>query len=168
MLFECKWSIYILLNAIRCQSKLPLILYIAKSDFYFFKWCRETLLNFSQYGKTSIFIIKQNIWVSWLFYQYLIHVKIFTDWSHLSLILCVLYNYISFSETGTMKDFRLYVSNTTIHGPDETLCYTNLGQTSNPETTQDIICNLLARKLYFFNRYKVVELCYVEIHGKKN
>ncbi|XP_063446352.1 uncharacterized protein LOC134725939 [Mytilus trossulus] len=73
--------------------------------------------------------------------------------------------YLRSDETGTMKDFRLYVSNTTIHGPDETLCYTNLGQGSNPVTTQDISCNLLARKLYFFNRNKVVELCYVEIHG---
>lgn len=67
-----------------------------------------------------------------------------------------------------MKDYRLYVTNTTIGGPDTTLCYTNIGQTSNPETTKDINCNLLAKTMFFFNRHKVVELCYVEIHGKKS
>ncbi|XP_076115454.1 uncharacterized protein LOC143083105 [Mytilus galloprovincialis] len=73
--------------------------------------------------------------------------------------------YLRDDVTGTMKDYRLYVSNTTIGGPGETLCYANKGQTSNPETTKDISCNLLGRKVMFFNRFKVVELCYVEIHG---
>ncbi|XP_071129167.1 receptor-type tyrosine-protein phosphatase kappa-like isoform X2 [Mytilus edulis] len=65
-----------------------------------------------------------------------------------------------------MNDFRLYVSNaTTIGGPGETLCYTDLNIPGLPNTTQDIDCYFLAKSIFYFNRYKSVELCYVAVNG---
>ncbi|CAC5409016.1 unnamed protein product [Mytilus coruscus] len=64
-----------------------------------------------------------------------------------------------------MDQFRLYLSNGTEHAKDKSLCYTDLGIKGYPETTQDHNCNTLTRNVYFFNRDRVVELCYIEING---
>ncbi|CAG2250517.1 unnamed protein product [Mytilus edulis] len=64
-----------------------------------------------------------------------------------------------------MDDFRLFVLNTTLSSSDEYRCYTDLYIEGLPDTTQDIDCYKLARKVFFFNRGKVVELCYIEINA---
>lgn len=66
-----------------------------------------------------------------------------------------------------MNDFRLYFVNTTIGGPDETLCYTDLNIPGYPNTTQDINCYGLTKKVFFLNRYKTIALCHIAINGKK-
>ncbi|CAC5409011.1 unnamed protein product [Mytilus coruscus] len=64
-----------------------------------------------------------------------------------------------------MNDFRLYLVNTTIGGHGEILCYTDLGIPGYPNTTQDIECYIVAKKLFYLNRHKAVELCYIAVNG---
>ncbi|XP_052059526.1 multiple epidermal growth factor-like domains protein 11 isoform X2 [Mytilus californianus] len=64
-----------------------------------------------------------------------------------------------------MDEFRLYLSNTSIWNSDVTLCYTDRGIAGLPDTTQNINCNIVAKQVYFFNRNRVVQLCYIQING---
>ncbi|CAC5365498.1 unnamed protein product [Mytilus coruscus] len=74
-------------------------------------------------------------------------------------------NFTGFVAPDQMNDFRLYLVNTTIAGVGEVLCYTDRGIPGYPDTTQDIDCYILAKKIFFFNRYKAIELCYIAVNG---
>ncbi|XP_052067767.1 multiple epidermal growth factor-like domains protein 6 [Mytilus californianus] len=69
-----------------------------------------------------------------------------------------------------MDEFRLYLGNGTAdESKDSNRCYTDLGIEGQPNITQNITCNMLAKNMYFVNRRPsatcFVELCYVAIYG---
>ncbi|CAC5421816.1 Tyrosine-protein phosphatase non-receptor type 5,Receptor-type tyrosine-protein phosphatase R,Receptor-type tyrosine-protein phosphatase S,Receptor-type tyrosine-protein phosphatase eta,Tyrosine-protein phosphatase non-receptor type 7,Receptor-type tyrosine-protein phosphatase N2,Tyrosine-protein phosphatase non-receptor type 12,Receptor-type tyrosine-protein phosphatase delta [Mytilus coruscus] len=68
----------------------------------------------------------------------------------------------------TMDGFRLYFTNDSDVDGDKVLCYKE-SERDVPGVTQEITCNILARRFYFFNRRHdttaLVELCYIEIYG---
>ncbi|CAC5380716.1 Tyrosine-protein phosphatase non-receptor type 5,Receptor-type tyrosine-protein phosphatase R,Receptor-type tyrosine-protein phosphatase eta,Tyrosine-protein phosphatase non-receptor type 7,Receptor-type tyrosine-protein phosphatase beta [Mytilus coruscus] len=63
------------------------------------------------------------------------------------------------------NEFRLYLSNSSEHDPFKSLCYTDLKIPGYPESTHDKDCNTLTKNVYFFNRNRVVVICYIEVNG---
>lgn len=77
-----------------------------------------------------------------------------------------------------MNGFKLYLSNTSIippEGPEGYLCY-NDTEPGPPNITQTISCNHLGQYVIYYQdskgslmgneRYNIIELCYVAIHGE--
>ncbi|XP_052059403.1 receptor-type tyrosine-protein phosphatase mu-like isoform X2 [Mytilus californianus] len=68
-------------------------------------------------------------------------------------------------EPERMNDFRLYFTNDTVYAKSE-LCYRDTTKQAYLNLNQSIDCDLSpTMNVYFFNRFTLIELCYVEIYG---